>query len=139
VLKRASRVVLRFWLNFELIKFGQNFGETFGKIFGNMLGKFRPRPPTPQKKKREKFYTLRCAYFTFLPKFSVMFSQKLGQHLTRPGWNFYAKVSSKKFQTFLPKFSGNFRVKFWRKFRSRNTTPARLLNGAYRRLPRVKY
>jgi len=48
---------------------------------------------------------------------------KFRSNFTRPGWYFLMKLSResfvKKLQTIVPKFSGNFRVKFWSKFRCR--------------------
>jgi len=48
------------------------------------------------------------------------------QNFKHPGWYFSMKLSReifvKNLQTFVPKFSGNFRVKFRRKFCCRNTT-----------------
>jgi len=75
------------------MKFCQNFGETFGKFWESFVA---PSSPPPPKNTCEKLYILHCEY-----KIS-------GEILTKLS----GKSFLKKIQTFVPKVSGNFCVKF---------------------------
>jgi len=108
VAQKASTLVLWFFWNFELMKFCQNFGETFGKFWESFVAPSSPPPPPP--KTCEKFTLCKTLCKIYLGEIS-------GEILTK----FSGESFLKNIQTFVSKVSGNFRLKFWRKFPCRNT------------------
>jgi len=134
--------VLWFFWNFELMKFCQNFGETFGEAFGKFWESFVAPSSPPKKHVRNSIYctvqNLLFAEIVIIP-LDILSSADLSYfnlgmfNFVQVMWNFrkisgeiLKKLSQESFvnkiQTFVPKVSGNFCVKFWRKFPCCNTS-----------------